>query len=171
MATDGDMVADFDADLARLLDQFDEKRNAVAARMRQVKADEVAFLQDFAELRRSVVRPVFEAVGAALKLRGHDFRIVEDEYALEQGGKTTEARISIRILPAAPDGTSPGPEQCPSLAFATRHYNRVVEIHGGLVASRSGGPAGSRGEYQLAQITTELVRNELLKLLAELART
>lgn len=171
MATDVDVAADFDADLARLLDQYDEKRNAVAARMRQVKEDEAAFLRDFADLRRSVVRPVFEAVGAALKLRGHDFGIVEEEHAFAPGGRTTEARISIRILPAAPDGASPGPEQCPSLAFATRHYNRVVEIHGGLAASRSGGPAGSRGEYQLAQITTELVRSELLKLVAELART
>jgi hypothetical protein len=36
---------------------------------------------------------------------------------------------------------------------------------------RPGGLAGSRGEYQLAQITAELVRNEVLKLLAELART
>ena len=171
MALETDLGAEFDVELGKLLDQYDEKRNVVAARMRQVKADEVAFLQDFADLRRSVVRPVFEAVGAALKARGHDFSIFEDEYAFEQGGKTTEARISIRILPAAPDGSSPGPEQCPSLAFATRHYNRVVEIHGDLVASRSGGSAGARGEYQLAQITTELVRKELLMLVAEIART
>lgn len=171
MVLETNLTADFDVELGKLLDQYDEKRNAVAARMRQVKADEVAFLEQFADLRRSVVRPVFEAVGAVLKMRGHDFSIFEDEYAFEQGSKATEARISIRILPAAPDGSSPGPEQCPSLAFATRHYNRVVEIHGGLAASRSGGPAGSRGEYQLAQITPELVRNELLKLVAELART
>lgn len=171
MPSDTGPVAEFDAALGKLLDQYDEKRSAVAARMRQVKADEASFLENFADLRRSVVRPVFEAAGAALKLRGHDFSIVEDEYAFEHGGKATESRIAIRILPVAPDGSFPGPEQCPSLAFATRHYNRVVEIHGGLVASRSGGPAGSRGEYQLAQITAELVRNELLKLVAELART
>jgi len=171
MVLEMDLAADFDAELATLLDQYDEKRSAVAARMRQIKADELAFLDEFASLRRSVVRPVFEAVGTVLKARGHDFSIFEDEYTFEQGGKTTEARISIRILPAAPDGSFPGPEQCPSLAFATRHYNRVVEIHGGLVASRSGGSAGPRGEYQLTQITTELVRKELLKLVAEIART
>jgi hypothetical protein len=165
------VTVDFDAELAKLLDQYDEKRSAVAARMRQVKADEVAFLDGFANLRRSVVRPVFEAVGAVLKARGHDFSIAEDEYAFEQGGNTTEARISIRILPAGPDGAAPRPEQCPSLAFATRYYNRVVEIHSGSLVSRSDGSAGPRGEYQLAQVTSALVKSELLKLVAEIART
>jgi hypothetical protein len=164
------VAVDFDAELGKLLDQHDEKRSAVAARMRQVKADEVAFLDEFANLRRSVVRPVFEAVGAVLKARGHDFGIAEDEYASEPGGKTTEAKISICILPAGPDGLAARPEQCPSLAFATRYYNRVVEIHSGASVSRSNGAAGSRGAYQLAQITTELVKAELLKLVAEIAR-
>jgi hypothetical protein len=165
------VAVDFDAELGKLLDQYDEKRNAVAARMRQVKADEVAFLDDFAHLRRAVVRPVFEAVGAVLKARRHDFSISEDEYASEPGGDTTEAKISIRILPAGPDGAAPRPEQCPSLSFATRYYNRVVEIHSSSLVSRSDGSAGPRGEYQLTQVTTELVRNELLKLVAEIARS
>jgi hypothetical protein len=165
------VAVDFDAELGKLLDQYDQKRSAVAARMRQVKADEVAFLDEFANLRRSVVRPVFEAVGAVLKTRGHDFGIVEDEYASEAGAKTTEAKISIRILPAGPDGSAPSPEQCPSLAFATRYYNRVVEIHSGASVSRPDGAAGPRGAYQLAQVTTELVKTELLKQIAEIART
>jgi len=167
---DNAVAVDFDAELGKLLDQYDEKRSAVAARMRQVKADEIAFLDEFANLRRTVVRPVFEAVGAALKARGHDFSISEDEYAFEQGGDTTEAKISIRILPAGLDGAAPRPDQSPSLAFATRYYNRVVEIHGGPLVSRADGSAGPRGEYQLTQVTTELVRNELLKLVAEIAR-
>ncbi len=165
------MAVDFDSELGKLLDQYDEKRSAVAARMRQVKADEVAFLDEFANLRRSVVRPVFEAAGEVLKARGHDFSISEDEYAFEKGGNTTEAKISICILPAGPDGAAPRPEQCPSLAFATRYYNRVVEIHSTSLVPRSDGSAGPRGAYQLAQITTELVKNELLKLVAEIART
>ena len=164
------MAVDFDAEIGKLLDQYDEKRSAVAARMRQVKADEVAFLDEFANLRRSVVRPVFEAVGAILKARGHAFEISEDEYAFEPGDTTTEARIAIRLLPAGPEGAVPRPEHCPSLAFATRYYNRVVEIHRGALGSRSDVSAGPRGAYQLAQVTTALVENELLKLVAEIAR-
>jgi hypothetical protein len=164
------MADDFSAEMARLLDQYDEKRRAAAARIQQVKANEIAFLDEFAHLRRSVVRPVFEAVGAVLRERGHDFTIAEDEYALQQGGHATEARISIHVMPAGPEGTPLSPEQCPSLAFATRHYNRVVEIHGSTVASRPGSPAGPRAGYQLTQITTELVRDELLTLVAEIAR-
>lgn len=171
MVLEAELAGDFDAELGRLLDQYDQKREAVAARMRQVKADELAFLDEFARVKRSVVRPIFEQVGAVLRARGHDFTILEDEYALDQGGKTTEATISIRILPARPEGSATGPDQHSSLAFATRHYNKVVEIHGGSEASRSGISAGPRGEYQLAQITVGLVRNELLKVVAEIART
>jgi hypothetical protein len=161
----------FGAELDRLLDQYDEKRRAVTARKEQVKADEAAFLAEFAELRRSVIRPVFEAVGAALRARGHASTIVEEDYAIQSGGKSTEAKISILIAVAGGDGASPRPDQSPSLAFVTRHYNRAVEIHGGNVSSQSAPSAGPRGEYQLRQITTELVREKLLALIADIARS
>jgi hypothetical protein len=112
------------------------------------------------------VRPVFEAIGVILKERGHDFNISEDEYAGEPGGKTTEATVSIRVMPAGMEKPSHDDAQFPSLSFATRHYNKTVCVHRSNAVPQFGGPASPRGDYQLAQIDKDLVQAELLKLIA-----
>lgn len=165
------MAVDFDVELGKLLDQYDEKRSAVAARMRQGKADEVAFLDEFANLRRSVMHPVFEAVGAVRKVRGHDFSISEGEYASEPGGKATEAKISIRILLAGPDGAARDPSSVRRSLSPPGTATEWWKSTAAALVSRSDGSAGPRGAYQLAQLTTALVKTELLKLVAEIART
>ena len=160
------MVSDLNLELGKLLDQYDEKRRTVEERRRQVKTDEANFLNGFADLRTNVVRPVFEAIGVILKERGHDFNISEDEYAGEPGGKTTEAAVSIRVMPAGMEMSSHDDAQSPSLSFVTRHYNKTVWIHSSNAVPQSGAPAGPRGDYQLAQIDKNFVQAELLKLIA-----
>jgi len=157
---------DLNLELGKLLDQYDEKRRAVEERRQQVKTDEANFLKGFADLRTNVVRPVFEAIGVILKERGHDFDISENEYAGGPGGKTTEAAVSIHVMPAGMEKSSHDDAQFPSLSFATRHYNKTVCVHSSNAVPRLGGPAGPRGDYQLAQIDKDLVQAEFLKLIA-----
>ena len=162
---------DLNLELGKLLDQYDEKRRAVEERRQQVKTDEANFLKGFADLRTNVVRPVFEAIGVILKERGHDFDISENEYAENEyaggpGGKTTEAAVSIHVMPAGMEKSSHDDAQFPSLSFATRHYNKTVCVHSSNAVPRLGGPAGPRGDYQLAQIDKDLVQAEFLKLIA-----
>ena len=156
------MAADLSLELGKLLDQYDEKRRAVEERRRQAKVDDETFQERFADLRTNVVRPVFEEMGIILKGRGHDFSISEDEYAGEPGGKTTEAAVSIRVMPAGMESDG----QAPSLSFVTRHYNKTVCIRSSFALPQPGGPVGPRGDYQLAQIDKDLVQVEALKLIA-----
>ena len=158
------MVTDLNLELGKLLDRYDEKRRVVEERRQQVKTDEDNFIKGFADLRTKVVRPVFEAIGAILKERGHDYSISEDEYAGEPGGKTTEAAVSIRVMPAGLEKSPHDDAQFPSLSFVTRHYNKTVSIQSSYAIPQLGGPAGPRGDYQLAQIDEDLVKVELLKL-------
>jgi len=160
------VVSDLNLELGKLLDQYDEKRRAVEERRQQVKTDDDNFLRGFADLRTKVVRPVFEAIGLILKERGHDFSISEGEYAGEPGGRTTEAAVSIRVVPAGMEKSSHDDAQFPSLSFITRHYNKTVCIHSSNAVPQLGGPAGPRGDYQLVQIDKDLVQTELLKLIA-----
>jgi len=160
------MAQDLSVELGKLLDRYDENRRAVEERTRQVRTDEDAFRKGFADLRTRVVRPVFEATGAILKARGHDFSITEDEYAVEPGGKSTEAAISIHVMPAGMEKPAQGNARFPSLSIVTRHYNKSVCVLASNAVPRPSGAAGSRGDYQLAQIDAELVQTELLNLIA-----
>jgi hypothetical protein len=157
---------DLNLELGKLLDRYDEKRRAVEQRRRQVKTDEETFLKGFADLRSSVIRPVFEAIGVILKERGHDFDISEDEYAGEPGGKTTEAAVSIRVVPAGVEKSSHADAQSPSLSFVSRQYSKTVCIRSSNALPQSVGPDSPKGDYPLAQIDKGLVQAELLKLIA-----
>src|SRR5258706_6306421 len=83
-----------------MLDAYDVVRRTDEQRKRRLEAEGLAFLAGFAELRGKLVRPMFEAVGALLKSRGHEFAIREDEFVFEGDGKTIEAAIGLRITPA-----------------------------------------------------------------------
>ena len=52
-------------ELGKMLDRYDEARRLARDRQQQAKADDALFLQRFADLRRGVVRPMFEAVGGS----------------------------------------------------------------------------------------------------------
>ena len=151
--------------LGKMLDEYDERRRGDLAREQQVRDEDAAFLAQFAELRRNVVRPVFEAAGAMLAERGHEFSISEDEFAVGEGGKVTEAGISLHIVPSGMSSRLHADDHGRSLSFSTRHYNKTVWINSG-VAMNAGGVAGSKGAFPLARIDRPRVEEELLKFVA-----
>ena|ERR1700730_9933525 len=148
-------------EMGKMLDQYDERRRSVLEQEQKVRVSDALFLTQFAELRRTVVRPVFEAAGAMLAERGHAFEISEEEFSSGSGGrKASEAGISIRIVPSG----SKAPlhdDHAQSLSITTRHYAKTVWINAG--AGNAGGVAGSKGAYPLERIDRQLVEEELLK--------
>jgi len=110
-------ACELEIELHKLLDQYEDKRRTVEQRRRQVKSDDDTYQKAFAGLRSGVIRPVFEAAGAILAARGHEFRISEEEYAAEPAGNTREAAISIQnasmleslLVRAAPRGGERNP--------------------------------------------------------------
>jgi hypothetical protein len=145
--------------LGKLLDEFDARRRGDVEREQKTKDEEALFLSDFAELRRSVIRPVFEAAGAMLEERGHRYSITEQEFTSGTEGRITEAGISLRIV--ASGTKAPLHEDQRSLTITTRHYNKTVWINSGE-SSNSGGLAGAKGAHALDKVTRELVEEELL---------
>jgi hypothetical protein len=156
------------AKLARLLDQYDERRRLAEEKLRQAKAAEVSFTEGFTQLRRDVIRPVFEQMGNLLRQKGHDFSIEEEDFAIGQDGKGTDARISIYIILSGIKGTPYAKDQLPSLSFIATRYTMTVWLHGSNVLPDAGGSAGPRGDYQITQITRDLVESELVNLIAEI---
>lgn len=157
------------AELGTMLDAYDVVRRADELRKRRSEDEGLRFLAGFAEVRGQLVRPVFEAAGALLRTRGHDFAIREEEFVFQPAGKTSEALIGIRITPAGMENAAESDVQRRELTFSTRHYNKTVCITNGAVP-QSGSLAGPNGNYALGQINAQLVEDELLKLVASLVR-
>jgi hypothetical protein len=161
------MSVNLRAELGTLLDRYDETRRAAQTHKDQAAAEDALFLAQFAELRRAVVRPVFEAVGAMLTERGHRFSIQEEEFVAAVAGKSSEAAIVLRIAPAGMEKAAPAEDDGRALSFSTRHYNKTISVRNGAVPYEG---AGSKSAYPLARITTQLVEEEVLKLMAVLAK-
>ena len=70
--------------LGALLDEYDETRRSAQRRKEQASADDSRFIQDFADLRRNLLRPLFESVGAVLAQRGHQFSIRDVDQLLKR---------------------------------------------------------------------------------------
>jgi hypothetical protein len=139
-------------ELAKLLDQYDERRRATLAREQKVRDDDLRFVAQFAELRRNVIRPAFELAAALLTERGHVAGITEQEFAVAEDGKVSEARIGLRIVAA---GTKE--ENARTLSVSTRHYNKTVWIDAGKPLE------GTKGTYPLEKIDRQRIEEELVR--------
>mgnify|MGYP006179715151 CR=1 FL=1 len=165
MAHNGAMADHMREALDKLLDAYEARRREDVQREQKTKDEEARFLTDFAELRRSVIRPVFEAAGAMLEERGHRYSITEQEFVAGSGGRIAEAGITLRIVPA---GTkAPLHEDQPSLSVTTRHYNRTVWIHTGE-SNMPGGLAGGKDAFPMEQVTRQRVEEELIAFVTRL---
>jgi hypothetical protein len=161
------MSANLRTALGTLLDQYDQTRRAAHEREDQIVADRALFIEQFAELRRAVLRPVFEQAGAILKERGHDFSIQEEEFAAQAAGKTVEGGIVFRVAPAGMEKATPADDHLRALSFTTRHYNKTVWIRNGAVPYEG---AAANGGYALARINAQLVEDEVLKLMTAMVK-
>ena len=148
-------------ELGKMLDGYDERRRVDLARTRKAKDDDALFIAQFVELRRSVVRPVFEAAGAIVAPRGHTVRIIETEFAVDSNGQTTEAGIAIRIVPAGVEPLAEGERR--SLSISTRNYSKTVLINDDGAAFYASGMTSTRGAYPLERVDERLVEEELIK--------
>jgi len=147
--------------LGKVLDRYEERRRADIAREQKSKDDDAMFLTRFAEVRKSVVRPVFESAGALLAERGHEFSISEQEFSADSARPVAEAAISIRILPLGMKASAQDDDHARTFSIATRHYSKTVWVNAG--AGNSGGIAGVKGSYPLERIDRHFVEEELLK--------
>jgi len=143
----------------RAPDLFTAKRGTDANSALQPNTGEDDFPGDFARLKLTVIRPVFEEVGSGLTERGHEIKIAE-----EPGGK-----ISIHILPPGVSKSIHPYEWFPTLSFFGAPFTKTIGLHGRNARRNSDGGSGERGVYKLPQVSREFVEKELKKFVGEIA--
>ena len=161
------MTGELEKRLGALLDQYDAARRTAQSRREQALADEQGFIEEFGRVRRDLLRPLFEKTGAILAQRGHEFRILEREFAPQAGAMAAEAHITLLVSPAGMDKPPAADEHLRALSFTTRHYNKVVCVRNGAAPHEG---TLVNGAYPLARIDLQLAEEELFKLMAAVVR-
>ena len=152
------MTEDQQLKMGKTQDQLSGIRGASADNAPQARTGD-DFPGDFARLKLTVIRPVFETVGNTLKERGHEFNISE-----ETGGK-----ISIHIVPAGVSKSIHPYTWFPTLSFFGAPFTKTIGLHGINARRNSESGTGQRGDYKLAQVSKDIVEKELMKFIGEIA--
>ena len=153
------MANDANVKMGKAPDLFTTRREAGTGGQLQRKPGEDNFPGDFARLKLSVIRPVFESIGNQMKERGHEFNISE-----EPGGK-----ISIHIVPPGANQSIHPYDWFPTFSFFGAPFTKTIGVHGRNMRPNSEGSSGSRGDYRLAQVSKEVVEKELMRFIGEIA--
>ena len=125
----------------------------------KVAAVTEAFPEAFERLKVTVIRPVFDSVGNAMKARAHEFSISE-----EPGGQ-----ISMHIMPPGVNRTIRRDDWFPTFSLFAATYSGTIGMHGRNLRPNSEPSSGSRGDYKPALLSKEIVEKELMKFIGEIA--
>jgi hypothetical protein len=153
------MADDTKAKYGKMLDSFTGTRAPGAGPKAQGNAGGEDFPDDYRNLKLTVIRPVFEKIGATLKERGDDIDISEDP----------QGKISIHIVPAGVSKSIHAYDWYPTFSFFPVPYTKTVEMQGRNARRNSEGSTGGRGSYKPAQISEAMVEKELMKFIREIA--
>ena len=147
------MKDDTKARLNAALKRYDQRKEQATARATERESQLKAFDAEFARVVRSVIRPIMEEFGLAIKQNGHDIAIDESR------------GVAMKVYPRGIDRHEFGNSSTPHVGFYVDRNEMKVHVHRSTMLPRLGGMSGSVGEYQVNQITADLVEITVLDLL------
>jgi hypothetical protein len=142
---------------ARLLDA--QEREA------KIKAGRAAFVDAFRSLKAEKIGPVLEEFAAQLNEAGHQASVIDQQEASDRNGKFTPASIALRVVPARiGEGATTQSIARIEVTFSANQHTMKVLVSS---TNNANGSIGKRGEYELAELTTQFVGSNVLKTIRE----
>jgi hypothetical protein len=144
----------------------DNEHQAVRPTMSQA-IDKYFFLKDADRRMTAVIEPVMKDISKKLQSHGHESAIVRESQSISQSGNLQHRHISLIILPR--NRKPANLAKCPAIAFVANSDKKTVWVREKtMVSNRS--RERTTGEYQLREITWQLVENHILDFLPETLR-
>ncbi|MBW2410478.1 MAG: hypothetical protein JRF72_11820 [Deltaproteobacteria bacterium] len=153
-------------ELEALLDSYRRKQQEAKKKQEQEQYELELYLDDFRDLRENVIRPVMEETGDILKQHGHDYKIKEQEYAVDKKAFAVEARIEFKIFPRTTQEEFYA-ENHPSVMFSSDTASLKVKVHGSYVMPERRGERELIRAYGISDITSDVVEKEILDILTK----
>lgn len=148
------------------LDKYDQKQNEIKKSNEKKKTEHEIYLDNFKQKCKDVIRPTMEEIGNIIKERGHQFKIKQNDESIDRDRKTTAARIELEIYP---EGKQPDYINLsfPHISFIAGTYDNKTYDHISTMMPGRGGSTGKRNEYELSEITKEVVQEKIINLITE----
>ena len=157
-----------DEELKGLLDNLEKGNKSDVRGRKEALSAEDAWVAKFDEVRRKVIRPTLESLGGQLRLRDHDFNIVETPFRRENRATPDEASIRMDLyLATERTRTGIGMDRRPFLGFTTHHRSQTVQVTICDITSK-GGVVSKIGEFPLEKVDAVLVREKFIALFKRL---
>lgn len=157
------MKAANESQLQTMMQNFEDKLAKSRDAKDRQQSEAEAFYQEFKRVRTEVIRPSMDDIGAQLKAKGHTVDIAEvgDERSKR------DAKITLRVAIGGVPSSAYVAENSAAVSFCHAGHT-TVSIQASTPSQNKSEFAGSRGNYALAEITTELVETKVLEVLEEM---
>lgn len=152
-------------ELDNIMNRFSNDSNGLQAKKTEEKVLQEKFMDDFDRLKKEVIWPTIIDMGNQLNQYQHDFHVSEEEEYVDATANFQPASITLNIYPASLDKAMQKTESTPYISFIANSYARKIGIMVSTMMPGEGGAIGSHGEYEVSQITPELVEREILEVL------
>lgn len=163
-------MSDIEDDFKGVLDQFEDAQKGKSTGVSEEVRAEDAWVARYDELRRKVIRPTMENLGAQLQKRGHDVNIVEQQFRRDNRAIPMEASIRMDIyLATERTRTSIGMDRRPHVAFTTHHRSQMVQVFVCDMTSQ-GGVISKIADLPLEKIDAIYVKDKFVTLFNRLMK-
>lgn len=152
-------------ELDNLMNFYQNDLAGIETRRKQEKSENVEFKKAFDKMKHEIIWPTIVEVGNELTQYKHDFHISEEEEYIDATAAYHPASITFNIYPATMATEFKKPDSAPYISFIANSYGKKVGIMVSTMLPGEGGTVGSHGEFDLIQITGELVENEIMSVL------
>ena len=160
--------------LDKLLDTFDQQKQAQKEAQESTKRHEDVFLSEFLNFRTSIAYPLFERVGNQLRSHGHDFEILQKTNEVDQDVDVciTPSAMTCITLIVYPNGAGDEHLSCardlyPFFIILASLENQDIVLGSSTTMPLMLGHEGIRGDLKLNQHSSEIIERELMKFLGE----
>ncbi len=165
------MKDDTKSKLNSLIAMYDKKLAKVKNTLEEHKIieEDISSLSEFIRIRKDVIHPVMEDLSAELIRNGHDCVISEEDGAFDSKGKLHPPRIIMKILPKDYGEIGDREDFIPHVSFFISYkQGKKIFMHVSNILPGRGTNIGSLCEFELEEINSELVEQEVMKLLDDI---
>jgi hypothetical protein len=141
-----------------------EKEDEALKIREESETKEEAFLNEFYQIRKTIIRPAMEEIKSYLDEKNYESVIIEKgQVTYDQD--THPASITIIL---GYDKKYASLREHPYFTVSVPSSGQSVHLSESTIGLGHSGHSGSAGEYQLGDLTKELLHNKIMKVLNEI---